>query len=103
MTGIQNTEASFFIGNVVLDIHIPFSSSLKEKRMVLKSIKEKLKAKFNVAVAEVGNQDLWQSAVLVITTVAPEKGQAEKVIDTVVNFVESHFPEIYINVYKEII
>jgi len=91
------------IGSVVFDLHIPYSNSLKEKRMVVRSVKEKLKSKFNVSVSEVGGQDLWQSAQIAVVTVAPDQKQVEKVIQNVINFVEINFPDLHINIYREII
>lgn len=91
-----------FIGSIVFDLYIPHSNSLKEKRMVVRSVKEKLKSKFNVSVSEVGNQDLWQSAQIAVVTVAPDHKQVEKVIQNIINFVEVNFPEVYINIHKEI-
>ena len=92
-----------YIGSIVFDIYIPEASSLKEKRMVVRSLKEKLKSKFNVSVSEVGNQDLWQSAQVAVVLVSPEKKQTEKMMDSVINFVELNFPELHINIYKELI
>ncbi len=91
-----------FIGSVVFDIYIPHAHSLKEKRMVIRSMKEKLKSKFNVSVSEVGEVDKWQSAHLAVVTVTPDKKQTEKVLQNIVNFVEINYPEVHINVYKEI-
>lgn len=92
-----------FIGSLVFDIFIPDALSLKEKRMYIRSLKEKLRSKFNVSVAEVGNQDLWQSAQVAVVLVSGDKGQVEKQLDNIVSFVESHFPELHINVYREIL
>ncbi|WP_456464989.1 DUF503 domain-containing protein [Persephonella sp.] len=92
-----------FIGSIVFDLHIPYSNSLKEKRMVIRSVKEKLKSKFNVSVSEVGDQNLWQSAQIAVVMVAPDQKQVEKVMQNVINFVEVNFPDIHINIYKEII
>jgi len=91
------------IGSIVFDIYIPEAGSLKEKRMVIRSIKEKLKSRFNVSVSEVGNQDLWQSAYVAVVMVSPEKTQTEKMMQSVINFVESNFPEIHFNIHKELI
>ncbi|WP_456381998.1 DUF503 domain-containing protein [Persephonella sp.] len=91
------------IGSIVFEFYIPHSGSLKEKRMVVRSVKEKLKSKFNVSVSEVGNQELWQSAQIAVVTVAPDKKQVEKVIQNIINFVEVNFPDLHINIYKEII
>lgn len=59
------------------------SHSLKEKRHVVKSLRDRLHNKFNVSVAEIDCQDLWQRAVLAAVTVSPDKGQAEKVLQAV--------------------
>lgn len=92
-----------FIGSIVFEIYIPYASSLKEKRMYIRSLKEKLKAKFNVSVAEIGNQDLWQSAQMAVVLVSGEKKQTEKQMDSIINFVEANFPELHLNTYKEVI
>ncbi len=91
------------IGSVVFDIYIPYANSLKSKRMVVKSVKEKLRSKFNVSVAEIGGQDKWQTAQIAVVTVAQEKHQVEKSLQNIVNFVETNYPDIHINVFKEII
>ncbi len=91
-----------FIGSVVFDIYIPHAGSLKEKRMVIRSLKEKLKNKFNVSVSEVGDVEKWQTAQVAVVTVTPDKNQTEKVVQNIINFVEINYPEIHINVYKEI-
>jgi hypothetical protein len=91
------------IGSIVFDIYIPYAGSLKEKRMVVRSVKEKLKSKFNVSVSEIGDLDKWQYAQVAVVTVAPDKKQVEKVIQNIINFVENNYPDIHINVYKELI
>lgn len=48
------------IGLLTLEIHIPDARSLKDKRQVIRSLKDRLRANFNVAVAELDHQDLWQ-------------------------------------------
>jgi len=48
------------IGLLTLEIHIPDARSLKDKRQVLRSLKDRLRANFNVAVAELEHQELWQ-------------------------------------------
>jgi uncharacterized protein len=48
------------IGFLTIEIHIPDARSLKDKRQVLRSLKDRLRAHFNVAVAELEHQDLWQ-------------------------------------------
>jgi uncharacterized protein YlxP (DUF503 family) len=57
------------IGLLTVEMHIPGARSLKEKRMVLRSVKERLR-KFNVAVSETDHHDLWQRAELGIVTIS---------------------------------
>ncbi|PMP64111.1 MAG: DUF503 domain-containing protein [Sulfurihydrogenibium sp.] len=90
------------IGSLVMKIHIHDSGSLKEKRMVVRSLKEKLRSKFNVSVSEVDNQDLWQMATVAVVTVGPDKKHVENVLQNILNFVYENFPELYIDVSKEI-
>ena len=66
------------IGVCTLDFFLPGCSSLKQKRMFLRSIKEKLRNKHNVAVAEVDYQDIWQRAQLGLTSVSSD----QKVLDS---------------------
>ena len=57
---------------------IPESHSLKDKRMVLRSLKDRALNKMNISVAEVDQQDLWQAATLAFVTVAAEKAVVEQ-------------------------
>jgi len=66
------------IGVCTLDFFLPGCSSLKQKRMFLRSIKEKLRNKHNVAVAEVDYQDIWQRAQIGLTSVSSD----QKVLDS---------------------
>ncbi len=90
------------IGNLVLNFYLPHADSLKSKRMVVRSVKEKLKSKFNVSVAEVGYQDVWQNAQIAVVLVAPDKFQVEKSLQSIVNFIESTYPDLYIDISREI-
>jgi len=69
-------------------LHLPGCTSLKEKRFVLKSLKDRLRSRFNVAVCEYGSQDKWQLADLGIATVATHTRGADKVLQSVVNHIE---------------
>lgn len=62
--------------------------SLKEKRMVLRRIKDRVRNKFNVAIAEVGDQDLWQTAQLGFAVVSNERGHAQAMVQKVLGFIE---------------
>lgn len=64
------------------------SGSLKTKRMALRSIQDRLKNRFNVAVAEVEHQDLWQRATLAVATVNTERAEAESTLRQAVRTIE---------------
>ena len=60
------------IGLVTLEIHIPDARSLKDKRQVLRSLKDRLRGHFNVAVAELDHQDLWQRSVVGVVGISAD-------------------------------
>jgi hypothetical protein len=68
------------IGVLTLELRIETSHSLKEKRHVVQGLKDRLRHKFNVAVAEIANQDLWQRATIAAVTVSSHRENAEKVL-----------------------
>jgi uncharacterized protein YlxP (DUF503 family) len=68
------------IGVLTLELRLEDSHSLKEKRHVVASLKDRLRHKFNVSVAEIDHQDLWQRATLAAVTVSSDHVQAEKVL-----------------------
>ncbi|HEX5068873.1 MAG TPA: DUF503 domain-containing protein [Vicinamibacterales bacterium] len=70
-----------------IECYLPMSQSLKDKRMVLRRIKDRVAA-LNVAVAEVAHQDLWQRAGLGIVTVATDDGGASKVLNDALDLIE---------------
>jgi len=71
------------IGVLTLEIVLEDAHSLKDKRHVVQSLKDRLRSKFNVAVAEIDYQDLWQRAVVAAVTVASDHSHAEKVLQSV--------------------
>ena len=91
------------IALLTLDIHIPHAQSLKEKRMVVRSLKDRLRAKFNVAVSEVDHQDLWQRSQLSVVTVGPDEGFLKKVLEEASLEAERIAPECSIQSNIEIV
>jgi uncharacterized protein len=71
------------IGVLTLELRLENSHSLKEKRHVVLSLKERLRHKFNVSVAEIDYQDLWQRSVVAAVTVSSDRVHAEKVLQGV--------------------
>ena len=80
-----------FVGVGQVELYIPESGSLKSKRFVLKSIKTKIRNKFNVSVAEVENNDKWQRASLGIAVVSNDKKIVDSTLNQVINFIENDF------------
>jgi uncharacterized protein YlxP (DUF503 family) len=62
------------------EMHLPGCQSLKDKRSVLKSLKDRLHNRFNVSAAETDHQDLWQRAELTVGVVSTDRGHAERVL-----------------------
>lgn len=71
-----------------MELHFPDSQSLKAKRQILSSLTTRLRGKFNVSVAEVDEQDLWQKAILGIACIANESGRVNQVLDQALNMVQ---------------
>ena len=61
------------VGLLTLEIHLPYSHSLKEKRAVLRKVKDRLRSRFNVAVAEMDHRDVWQVATLGVVSVSDSR------------------------------
>lgn len=74
----------------MVELHLPDLGSLKEKRHVLKGLKERVRARFEVAVAEVDHQDTWQRTTLAMAYVSRDSRHANEVIAKAVNFVEAN-------------
>lgn len=68
------------IGVMSWELHLNGCRSLKEKRMVLKSLKDRIRSRLNVSVAETDHQDTWQRAQLCVVTVATDHPRAESVL-----------------------
>jgi uncharacterized protein YlxP (DUF503 family) len=71
------------IGVITFELRLDDSHSLKDKRHFVKSLKDRLRAKFNVAVAEIDYQDLWQRGLVACVTVSPDQARAEVVLQAV--------------------
>lgn len=74
-----------------VQLYLGQSRSLKDKRQVIKSLKDRIGNAFNVSVAEVADQDLWQKASLGIAVVSNQSRHANEVLSKVVNFIERDF------------
>jgi hypothetical protein len=91
------------VGLLVIELHFPEAQSLKAKRMVVKSIKDRLRSRFNVAVAETGYLELWQRAELSAVSVSGTRSILESELEAVSRELESHFPSELLSTTLELI
>jgi uncharacterized protein YlxP (DUF503 family) len=73
------------VGLLTLELHIQDAQSLKDKRQVLRGLKDKLRRQFNVAVAELDHHDLWQRSVVGIVTLSNEEKHVTEVLQKVLD------------------
>lgn len=78
-----------FVGVLRLTLHLPDPGSLKSKRHLVRSAIDRVKAKFNVSIAEVGDNDLWQRSVLGVSAVGNDHAFVNESLDKVADFVAS--------------
>ena len=71
------------VGVLTMELHIGHAHSLKEKRHVVKSVKERLRHKHNISIAEIDYQDVWQSALIAAVTVSSSRMLAEQILQAV--------------------
>ena len=90
------------IGLISLELNILEAFSLKDKRRVLKSLKDRLKNKFNISVAEVGHKEIWNRTLLAIVNVSDDASHIDKQLSEVVNFVERIHSVSIIKINREI-
>ena len=74
---------------LVMELHLPESGSLKEKRSVIRHLLDTSRRRFSVSASEVDHQDLHQRAALAFAVVAPTAGRVEEVLDRIERFVWS--------------
>ncbi len=86
---LETTGTAMNIGYCSLRFYLHGNNSLKGKRKVIRSIKDRLRNKFNVSVAEVGDQDVWQSIHLGIAAVKADAKYLDGLHKQVVNFVDN--------------
>jgi len=82
------------VGLLILHLHLPGCSSLKEKRGRLKPLLHRLHREFNISVAEIDQMDIWQNATIACALVSNGQAHTQKVLQTIVNWVESSWPDV---------
>ena len=86
-----------------LDLLIYDSNSLKEKRQVINSLIGRIKSRYNVSIAEVGEQDTWNKSIIGISVVSNNGIMIDKIVTSVINFVDNDHRVEIINKKLEIL
>jgi uncharacterized protein YlxP (DUF503 family) len=84
------------VGVCRIELHLPENESLKGKRQIVKSIIARLQNRYNVSVAEIDNQELWQIATLGIACVSNHRRHADETLSSVVKFIVQSYPNLEI-------
>ena len=91
------------VGVIGWELEVFGCQSLKEKRQVVKSLKDRLHDRFNVSVAETGHHDTWQRAELTAAVVATDRRQADSVLESLDGFVASEARARIIDSYRSLV
>jgi len=91
------------VGLLTLELHIPDAQSLKDKRQILRSLKDKLRRDFNVAVAELEHHDTWQRSVVGIVTISNEEKHVREMLQKVLDEADRILGSFLINQAVEIV
>jgi len=91
------------IGVRTFDLYIPGCRSLKEKRFVVKSLRDKIRSRFNVSVAEVDHHDLWQRVKIAVVVVNTSADYTNGLLDKVLQIVESERRVTIIEIQTELL
>src|SRR5256886_6915452 len=101
---LKKNNSVMVIGVSQITLHLPDSHSLKDKRQIIKSVVARVRNRFEVAIAEVDEQDRWQIAILGVSCVTNSSQHAGEVLGHVQRYIEETRPDIIIsNVESEII
>lgn len=80
------------VGLLTLELHLPYAHSLKEKRLVLRRLQDRLRTRFNVSVSELDHQDAWQRSLVGVAAVASDSAVLEATLRSVDAEAVSLFP-----------
>jgi len=90
------------VGVMTWELSLPGCSSLKEKRMVVRSLKDRIRPRFNVSIAETGFQDVVQRAEITVALVADGRGRADSTLDRIDAYIEKDGRALPVGVRREL-
>lgn len=91
------------IGTLEVKLHAPYVHSLKEKRMIVRSLLARIRNKFNVSACEVDEQDLHQIIVIGVAAVANNTRDCDHLLDTLIEFIQCNEEAQLVDVFREIL
>lgn len=91
------------VGTLLIEFHIHENDSLKGKRKIVKSMVDKIKHRFNVAVAEVGSNDKWQRIELGISTIGNDRRHIDSSLNNILDYIESLYLAEIVDVKTEVL
>ena len=77
------------IGVLVVDLYIPGAQSLKDRRMVLRSIKDKVRSKYNASISQLDTEDKWQTATFGVAMIGNDNRYVQGCLQDILNFIEN--------------
>lgn len=90
------------VGILKIKLHAPYVHSLKEKRMIVRSIVGKLRNKFNVSVCEIAEQDIHQTIVIGVAMIAAHTANCDSAMDHILDFIEENCEAEIVDITREI-
>jgi len=91
------------VGVLVIELYIPDSGSLKEKRKEIKSIKDRLRSNFNVSVSEIDKQDLWQRGSIGVAIAGSDASYIRETMDKIENFLERNWSHLLLEIRGDVL
>jgi len=78
------------MGTLTVSLYLPSAQSLKDKRMVLKSLKDRIRGQFNVSIAELDGEDKWQTAICGLVMIGNDQRYLNSTLSHILSFIESN-------------
>ncbi|MDQ7039011.1 MAG: DUF503 domain-containing protein [Aquificota bacterium] len=91
------------VGVLKVEVFLPDADSLKAKRREIRSMKDRIRSRFNVSVSEVDNQELWQRGTIGIAVAGGDVGFVRETLESIRTFVERNWPHLILGISGEII
>lgn len=96
----MNLDHTRRIGILAIRLYLPEARSLKDRRRILKSLKDKLRNNFNVSIAQLDSDDKWQTAICGIAIIGNDQRYLNSLLSNILSFIESSYNNLEISDYE---